>query len=56
MENKEPQTLKSIEEDVLLQLKKELQEVQLLVEAYRRMITIAEQEFKIKIVKKSNTK
>lgn len=38
------------------QLKKELQEARLLAEAYRKMIEIAEQEFKIKIVKKSNTK
>mgnify|MGYP005826525347 CR=1 FL=1 len=37
-------------------LKKELQEAQLLAEAYRKMIEIAEQEFKIRIVKKSNTK
>ena len=37
-------------------LKKELQEAQLLAEAYRKMIEIAEVEFKIRIVKKSNTK
>ena len=37
-------------------LKKELLEAQLLAEAYRKMIEIAEQEFKIRIVKKSNTK
>jgi transposase-like protein len=37
-------------------LKKELQEAQLLAEAYRKMIEIAEREFKINIVKKSNTK
>ncbi|MDO6760032.1 hypothetical protein Q4566_07455 [Tamlana sp. 2_MG-2023] len=40
----------------LSQLKKELQEAKLLAETYRKMIEIAEQEFKIKIVKKSNTK
>lgn len=38
------------------QLKKELQEARLLAEAYRKMIEVAEHEFKIKIVKKSNTK
>ncbi|MFM9826130.1 hypothetical protein [Flavobacterium sp.] len=38
------------------ELKKELQEAQLLAEAYRKMIEIAEREFKINIVKKSNTK
>ncbi|MNY31490.1 hypothetical protein D3C86_1656560 [compost metagenome] len=43
-------------QESLSQLKKELQEARLLAEAYRRMIEIAEQEFKIKIVKKSNTK
>ena len=56
MENIENKTLTSKEKDLLLQLKKELEEAQLLAETYRRMITIAEQEFKIKIVKKSNTK
>ncbi|WP_106791664.1 hypothetical protein [Aquimarina sp. Aq78] len=40
----------------LSQLKKELQEARLLAEAYRKMIEVAEHEFKIKIVKKSNTK
>lgn len=44
------------EQESLSQLKRELQEARLLAEAYRRMIEIAEQEFKIKIVKKSNTK
>ena len=53
MENK---AQKSKEEDSLLQLKNELEEARLLAETYRRMIAIAEQEFKIKIVKKSNTK
>lgn len=43
-------------EESVSQLKRELQEARLLAEAYRRMIDIAEQEFKIKIVKKSNTK
>ena len=43
-------------EESVSQLKRELQEALLLAEAYRRMIDIAEQEFKIKIVKKSNTK
>lgn len=43
-------------EESVSQLKRELQEARLLAEAYRRMIDIAEQEFKIKIVKKSSTK
>jgi transposase-like protein len=38
------------------ELKKDLQEAQLLAETYRKMIEIAEREFKISIVKKSNTK
>jgi transposase-like protein len=38
------------------ELEKELQETKFLVEAYRKMIEIAEKEFKINIVKKSNTK
>ncbi|MBQ4804697.1 hypothetical protein J8L88_17680 [Aquimarina sp. MMG015] len=38
------------------QLKRELQEARLLAETYRKMIEVAEQEFKIRIVKKSNTK
>jgi transposase-like protein len=56
MENKENKMFLSKEEDSLMQLKKELEEARLLAETYRRMIAIAEQEFKIKIVKKSNTK
>jgi transposase-like protein len=40
----------------ITELEKELQEAKLLTEAYRRMIEIAEKEFKINIVKKSNTK
>ena len=47
----EKDTQKSITE-----LEKELQEAKLLAEAYRKMIEIAEKEFKISIVKKSNTK
>ena len=43
-------------EESISQLKKELQEAKLLAEAYRKMIDVAEHEFKIKIVKKSNTK
>lgn len=43
-------------EESVSQLRKELQEARLLAEAYCRMIEIAEQEFKIKIVKKSNAK
>ena len=38
------------------QLERELQEARLLAETYRKMIEVAEREFKIKIVKKSNTK
>lgn len=38
------------------ELEQELQETKLLAEAYRKMIEIAEKEFKINIVKKSNTK
>lgn len=37
-------------------LKKELQEAKILAEAYRKMIELAEKEFRINIVKKSNTK
>lgn len=44
------------DEASLSQLKKELHEAKLLAEAYRKMIEVAEHEFKIKIVKKSNTK
>lgn len=40
----------------ITELEKELQDTKLLTEAYRRMIEIAEKEFKINIVKKSNTK
>ena len=40
----------------ITELQKELEEVKLLAEAYRKMIEIAEKEFKINIVKKSNTK
>lgn len=43
-------------EKSVLQLKAELEEARLLAEAYRKMIEIAEQEFNIKITKKSNTK
>lgn len=37
-------------------LDKELQEARLLAETYKKMIEVAEREFKIKIVKKSSTK
>ena len=37
-------------------LKKELEDAKLLAEGYRRMIEIAEQELKIPIRKKPNTK
>lgn len=48
--------LSSQEKVSLSQLKKELTEARLLAETYRKMIEVAENEFKIKIVKKSNTK
>ena len=38
------------------QLEQELQEAKLLAAAYKKMIELAEQELKIKIIKKSNTK
>ena len=47
----EKDSQKSIKE-----LEKELQEAKFLAEAYRKMIEIAEKEFKINIVKKSDTK
>ena len=40
----------------ITELEKELQEAKILAEAYRKMIEIAEKEFKINIVKKYNTK
>ena len=49
--SKEIDSQKSITE-----LEKELQEVKLLAETYRKMIEIAKKEFKINIAKKSNTK
>ncbi|WP_254519234.1 transposase [Aquimarina sp. Aq78] len=52
----QPDKLSTNKEVSLSQLKKELQEARLLAETYRRMIEVAEHEFKIKIVKKSNTK
>jgi hypothetical protein len=48
---KETDSKKSITE-----LEKELQEAKLLAETYRKIIEIAEKEFKINIVKKSNSK
>ena len=43
-------------EEPLSQIKKELQEARLLAETYRKMIEVAEHEFKIRIVKKFSTK
>jgi hypothetical protein len=40
----------------ITELERELQEAKFLAEAYRKMIEIAEKEFKINIAKKSNTK
>jgi len=42
--------------DTVDKLKRELEDTKLLAETYRRMIEIAEQELKISIRKKSNTK
>lgn len=42
--------------ETIEKLKKELEDAKLLAETYRRMIELAEQEFKISIQKKSNTK
>ena len=44
------------EEQQIVQLKKELEDAKLLAEGYRRMIEIAEEELKIPIRKKRNTK
>jgi len=44
------------EKESLSHLKRELQEARLLAETYKKMIEVAEREFKIKIVKKSSTK
>ncbi|MFD2727497.1 hypothetical protein [Hyunsoonleella rubra] len=52
----QPENLPDKDEASLPQLKKELTEARLLAETYRKMIEVAENEFKIRIVKKSNTK
>lgn len=44
------------DEKSVQELKKQLEDAQLLAESYKRMIEIAEQELKINIRKKSNTK
>lgn len=44
------------EDTSIIQLKKELEEAQLLAETYRKIIEVAEKELKISIVKKSNIK
>ena len=44
------------EDQQIAQLKKELEDAKLLAEGYRRMIEIAEEELKIPIRKKHNTK
>lgn len=46
----------SSDSEEIKQLKKELEETQLKAEAYKKIIEIAEQELKINIRKKSNTK
>ena len=47
----DPEKSKTVEK-----LKRELEDAKLLAETYRRMIELAEQELKISIRKKSNTK
>jgi transposase len=47
---------KSNENETVEKLKKELEDAKLLAETYRRIIEKAEEEFKISIRKKSNTK
>lgn len=49
-------TIREDSQKAITELERELQEAKLLAEAYRKMIEIAEKEFKINIVKKSNTK
>jgi transposase-like protein len=49
-------TIREDSQKSITELERELQEAKLLAEAYRKMIEIAEKEFKINIVKKSNTK
>ena len=51
-ETKDPQDL----EKKIRQLERELEDTKLLAEAYSRMIDIAEEEYKIPIRKKSDTK
>jgi hypothetical protein len=53
-----PKSTKSTKEDSasVKELKQELEDAKLLAEAYLRMINLAEQELKINIRKKSNTK
>jgi transposase-like protein len=56
--NKNPSkdTSLTAEQKQIQQLTKELEDVKILAEGYRRMIEIAEQELKISIRKKHNTK
>ena len=54
--NKKPATAKTLTEEQIALLKKELEDAKLLAEGYRRIIEIAEQELKIPIRKKPNTK
>ena len=56
--NKNPSKDKSLtaEQKQIQLLNKELEDVKLLAEGYRRMIELAEQELKISIRKKPNTK
>jgi len=51
-----PAKSNSEKDETVEKLKKELEDAQLLAETYRRMIEVAEQELKISIRKKSNTK
>lgn len=54
--NSEFQFMTKPEEDKPKKLEKENEDLKLQVEMYKRMIEIAEKEFKISIVKKSDTK
>lgn len=49
-------TLNNEEQREIAQLKKQLEDAQIQLDGYKRMIEIAEEEYKIPIRKKSNTK
>ena len=54
--NRNKNKVVSKDDQQIVQLKKELEDAKLLAEGYRRMIEIAEEELKIPIRKKHNTK